>query len=85
MLLWQLDYEKREGWDRIIRSSSDDWDKNLETIIEWSPFSSEADLLRQVNFQNNPPTPPQKCSIILIPSRIVKLVWQILYKSNEKI
>ncbi|TMW97558.1 hypothetical protein EJD97_005322 [Solanum chilense] len=44
-----LDYEKREGWDRIIRSSSDDWDKNLETIIEWSPFSSEADLLRQFN------------------------------------
>ncbi|KAH0691621.1 hypothetical protein KY289_018979 [Solanum tuberosum] len=44
-----LDYEKREGWDKIIRSSPGDWDKNLETIIEWSPFSSEVDLLRQFN------------------------------------
>ncbi|XP_060204157.1 LOW QUALITY PROTEIN: protein MICRORCHIDIA 7-like [Lycium barbarum] len=44
-----LDYEKREGWDKIIRSSTSDWDRNLETIIEWSPFSSEADLLRQFN------------------------------------
>ncbi|KAM3319545.1 protein MICRORCHIDIA 7 isoform X1 [Capsicum chacoense] len=44
-----LDYEKRDGWDKIIRSSTDDWDKNLETIIEWSPFSSEADLLKQFN------------------------------------
>ncbi|CAN4085495.1 unnamed protein product [Withania somnifera] len=44
-----LDYEKRGGWDKIIRSSTGDWDKNLETIIEWSPFSSEADLLRQFN------------------------------------
>ncbi|KAH0704453.1 hypothetical protein KY285_018731 [Solanum tuberosum] len=44
-----LDYEKREGWDKIIRSSPGDWDKNLETIVEWSPFSSEVDLLRQFN------------------------------------
>ncbi|KAF3644438.1 putative RNA pseudouridine synthase 7-like [Capsicum annuum] len=44
-----LDYEKRDGWDKIIRSSTDDWDKNLETIIEWSPFSSEVDLLKQFN------------------------------------
>ncbi|MCD7446737.1 hypothetical protein HAX54_015641 [Datura stramonium] len=44
-----LDYEKREGWEKIIRSSTDDWDRNLDTIIEWSPFSSEADLLRQFN------------------------------------
>ncbi|XP_049349324.1 protein MICRORCHIDIA 7-like [Solanum verrucosum] len=44
-----LDYEKREGWDKIIRSSPGDWDRNLETIVEWSPFSSEVDLLRQFN------------------------------------
>ncbi|KAK4362748.1 hypothetical protein RND71_017989 [Anisodus tanguticus] len=44
-----LDYEKREGWDKIIRSSTSDWERNLETIVEWSPFSSEADLLRQFN------------------------------------
>ncbi|GFZ03921.1 histidine kinase-, DNA gyrase B-, and HSP90-like ATPase family protein [Actinidia rufa] len=29
------------------RSSAADWNKNLETIVQWSPFSSEADLLRQ--------------------------------------
>lgn len=55
LLMGQLDYEKRERWDKIIRSSPSDWDSNLETIIEWSPFSSEADLLRQVNLQIIPP------------------------------
>lgn len=32
----------------MIRSSGGDWNKNVETIVQWSPFSSEADLLRQV-------------------------------------
>ncbi|KAM7277430.1 hypothetical protein ACFE04_019296 [Oxalis oulophora] len=42
-----LDYEGVEGeWEKIIRSSTD-WDRNVETIIRWSPFSSEDDLLRQ--------------------------------------
>ncbi|GAV81580.1 HATPase_c_3 domain-containing protein [Cephalotus follicularis] len=45
-----LDYEWVEGeWNKIIRSSPGDWNKNLETIVQWSPFSSEADLLRQFN------------------------------------
>ncbi|KAL1566503.1 protein MICRORCHIDIA 7-like [Salvia divinorum] len=45
-----LDYE-RSGQDlnKIIRSSAYDWDRNVETILQWSPFSSEADLLRQFN------------------------------------
>jgi len=45
----KLDYE-REGreWKKIIRSSPGDWSKNVETIVQWSPFSSEADLLCQV-------------------------------------
>ncbi|KAL0738932.1 hypothetical protein Bca4012_015142 [Brassica carinata] len=43
-----LDYEKRDHeWSKIVRSSLSDWDKNVKTIIQWSPFSSEEDLLRQ--------------------------------------
>ncbi|TKY60561.1 MORC family CW-type zinc finger protein 4 [Spatholobus suberectus] len=45
-----LDYERRgHEWNNIIRTSLDDWNKNVETIVQWSPFSSEADLLRQFN------------------------------------
>ncbi|KAK6920478.1 hypothetical protein RJ641_014156 [Dillenia turbinata] len=40
-----LDYEKRAGeWKNIMRSSPVDWNRNLETIIRWSPFTSESDL-----------------------------------------
>ncbi|XP_028766148.1 protein MICRORCHIDIA 7 [Neltuma alba] len=43
-----LDYEREgQGWNRIIRSSLADWTKNVETIVRWSPFPSEDDLLRQ--------------------------------------
>ncbi|KAL8256423.1 hypothetical protein R6Q59_031490 [Mikania micrantha] len=43
-----LDYQKdgRE-WKKIIRSSPGDWNKNVEAVVQWSPFSSEADLLKQ--------------------------------------
>ncbi|KAK1389655.1 Protein MICRORCHIDIA 4 [Heracleum sosnowskyi] len=45
-----LDYE-RSGleWNKMIRSSTADWDRNVETILQWSPFSSEAELSRQFN------------------------------------
>jgi len=51
MFKWfmQLDYEKTGHiWHRMTRPSSVDWDKNVEIIVEWSPYSSEADLLKQV-------------------------------------
>ncbi|KAI7732310.1 hypothetical protein M8C21_010049 [Ambrosia artemisiifolia] len=45
-----LDYEKRgQEWNQMKRSSASDWDRNVETIVRWSPFSSEADLLKQFN------------------------------------
>ncbi|KAA8540660.1 hypothetical protein F0562_024421 [Nyssa sinensis] len=45
-----LDYERgRQEWSKMIRSSTGDWNRNVETIVRWSPFSSEADLLRQFN------------------------------------
>ncbi|XP_077227402.1 protein MICRORCHIDIA 7-like [Tasmannia lanceolata] len=45
-----LDYMKEEkAWNKLIRSSSVDWNRNVETIVQWSPYSSEADLLQQFN------------------------------------
>ena len=44
-----LDYERRgREWNKMLRTSIEDWNKNVETIVHWSPFSSETDLLRQV-------------------------------------
>ncbi|CAL5327458.1 unnamed protein product [Camellia sinensis] len=45
-----LDYQGggRE-WNKIMRSSTRDWNINVETIVQWSPFSNEAELLRQFN------------------------------------
>lgn len=43
-----VDYEKRGGyWDKLIRASPDDWDRNLQTIVQWSPYLSEAELVQQ--------------------------------------
>ncbi|GAA0143975.1 hypothetical protein LIER_04535 [Lithospermum erythrorhizon] len=45
-----LDYEKRGlEWSKLMRSSVSDWDTNIDTIVQWSPFSSEAELLEQFN------------------------------------
>ncbi|EOA18230.1 hypothetical protein CARUB_v10006721mg [Capsella rubella] len=49
-----LDYERRDPeWSKIIRSSLSDWDKNVETIVQWSPFSSEEDLLHQFDLMKD--------------------------------
>ncbi|KAF7124389.1 hypothetical protein RHSIM_Rhsim12G0177500 [Rhododendron simsii] len=43
-----LDYEGGgQEWNRMRRSSASDWNTNVETILQWSPFSSEAELLQQ--------------------------------------
>lgn len=45
-----LDYERiGQKWSKITRSSTSDYSRNIDTIIQWSPFSSEADLLQQFN------------------------------------
>jgi hypothetical protein len=44
----QVDYEKNNGWERLERTNLTDWNTNLETIVEWSPYPSETDLLNQV-------------------------------------
>jgi len=32
---------------RLIRSTAEDWSQNLSTLLQWSPYSTEADLLKQ--------------------------------------
>ncbi|XP_068655887.1 protein MICRORCHIDIA 7-like [Aristolochia californica] len=45
-----LDYEKEgKDWKSMVRSSRANWNTNLETIVQWSPFYSEDDLLQQFN------------------------------------
>ncbi|CAH8367315.1 unnamed protein product [Eruca vesicaria subsp. sativa] len=45
-----LDYERTGSeWSPILRSSISDWNKNVETVVQWSPFSSEDELLCQFN------------------------------------
>ncbi|KAF9605206.1 hypothetical protein IFM89_014319 [Coptis chinensis] len=49
-----LDYENEGNkWNKKMRSSTGDWNRNLETIIKWSPYSSEADLLQQFDLMEN--------------------------------
>jgi hypothetical protein len=33
----------------MARSSLHDWNRNLATIVKWSPYASEEDLLKQVS------------------------------------
>ncbi|KAF8400013.1 hypothetical protein HHK36_015886 [Tetracentron sinense] len=45
-----LDYGKGgRDWNKMARSSSGDWSRNVETIVQWSPYSSESNLLQQFN------------------------------------
>ncbi|CAA7052699.1 unnamed protein product [Microthlaspi erraticum] len=49
-----LDYERiGSEWSPMLRSSVADWDKNVETVVQWSPFSTEEDLLSQFNLMKN--------------------------------
>ncbi|XP_057508601.1 protein MICRORCHIDIA 7-like isoform X1 [Actinidia eriantha] len=45
-----IDYERRgQEWNKLMRTSPNDWSRNLETILHWSPYASEEDLLQQFN------------------------------------
>ncbi|KAL6650509.1 hypothetical protein ACP70R_009434 [Stipagrostis hirtigluma subsp. patula] len=44
-----IDYEYKQGWDRMVRTTMGDWNTSLQTIITWSPYSTEAELLEQFN------------------------------------
>lgn len=49
-----VDFEK-DGleWNKLPRSSLGDWSINLETIVQWSPYSSEGDLFQQFATMND--------------------------------
>lgn len=52
IFIWndKIQYEKRgQSWNKVVRSSLSDWNRNLTTIVEWSPYDSEEDLLKQVS------------------------------------
>ncbi|XP_010239739.1 protein MICRORCHIDIA 7 isoform X2 [Brachypodium distachyon] len=43
-----IDYEKDDQkWIRKLRTTLTDWNTSLRTIISWSPYTSEAELLEQ--------------------------------------
>ncbi|CAM0905016.1 unnamed protein product [Alopecurus aequalis] len=43
-----IDYEKKElNWTRKPRSTYTDWNTSLQTIIAWSPYGTESELLEQ--------------------------------------
>ncbi|GJV73039.1 elongation factor 2 [Tanacetum coccineum] len=44
-----IDFEKRgQEWARMPRSSADDWKKNMDILVWWSPYSSKEHLSQQV-------------------------------------
>ncbi|KAI3724389.1 hypothetical protein L2E82_36163 [Cichorium intybus] len=48
----EIDLEKRgQHWGMMVWSSPDDWKRNMETIVRWSPYSSEEGLLQQIDFE----------------------------------
>ncbi|CAO2038394.1 unnamed protein product [Urochloa humidicola] len=42
-----IDYEKEQAWERKVRTTRTDWRMSLETIIQWSPYSTEAELIQE--------------------------------------
>uniref|UniRef100_A0ACD5YTE3 Uncharacterized protein n=3 Tax=Avena sativa TaxID=4498 RepID=A0ACD5YTE3_AVESA len=42
-----IDYEKGQAWKRKVRTTSGDWFTSLQTIIQWSPYSNEGELLQE--------------------------------------
>ncbi|XP_066331517.1 protein MICRORCHIDIA 7-like isoform X1 [Miscanthus floridulus] len=42
-----IDYEKEKEWKRKARTTLTDWCMSLETIIQWSPYSTEAELIQE--------------------------------------
>ncbi|OMO98784.1 hypothetical protein COLO4_13698 [Corchorus olitorius] len=50
-VVFLIDYEQSgHGWNKIMQASEDDWYRKLDTIVQWSPYASEADLLEQFDF-----------------------------------
>ncbi|XP_074369229.1 protein MICRORCHIDIA 7-like [Apium graveolens] len=49
-----IDYRKQGGrWNMIVRSSADDWRHNLDTLLIWSPYTSEAELFKEFDLMKD--------------------------------
>jgi hypothetical protein len=45
----KVDFELVQGKPKmLVRSNAEDWLNNLSTILQWSPYPTEADLMKQV-------------------------------------
>ncbi|TVU30078.1 hypothetical protein EJB05_21684, partial [Eragrostis curvula] len=42
-----IDYERERVWKKKVRTTWADWHISLATIIEWSPYSTETELLQE--------------------------------------
>ncbi|KAK1391841.1 Protein MICRORCHIDIA like [Heracleum sosnowskyi] len=43
-----IDYKKGgDCWNMIVRTSPDDWRRNLDTLLMWSPYASEEELFKE--------------------------------------
>ncbi|XP_062223347.1 protein MICRORCHIDIA 4-like isoform X3 [Phragmites australis] len=42
-----IDYEKDQVWKRKVRTIWADWHISLETIMQWSPYANEVELLHE--------------------------------------
>ncbi|KAL4587082.1 hypothetical protein LXL04_011732 [Taraxacum kok-saghyz] len=48
-----IDFEQRgQEWGMKVRSTPEDWNRNMETLVRWSPYSSEEALLQQFDSIN---------------------------------
>ncbi|XP_002968723.2 protein MICRORCHIDIA 1 [Selaginella moellendorffii] len=58
ILVPMVDYERVSGSpghvSRVIRSTTEDFEMNLNTILQWSPFSTEAQVLAQFEHMESP-------------------------------
>ncbi|XP_059446903.1 protein MICRORCHIDIA 4-like [Corylus avellana] len=49
-----IDFEKKgQEWKKMTRSSLHDWNRNLATILQWSPYANEEELFKQFNSLND--------------------------------
>jgi hypothetical protein len=62
----KVDFELVQGKPKmLVRSTTEDWLNNLSTILRWSPYPTEADLMKQV--------PTQAFSVLFLCMRLEEI------------
>jgi hypothetical protein len=80
----QIDYEKEHEWERKVRTTWTDWRISLETIIQWSPYSTEAELIQEVYpmFYDHLMVVDVAVATILVFPMSCFLLWRIIIAMN---